>query len=99
MIASEIIETGCIRFPITLINNREYPHLPKFILLSLHRFIVELQNGERHANLDNNRVMMKEGECVSFQILLRPSSAVKSITAIIEVAEPEKFKYMYGIAV
>ena len=97
MIASEIIETGCIKFPIN--NNREYPHLPKFILFSLHRFIVELQNGERHAYLDNSRVMMKEGECVSFQILPRPNSAVKSITAIIEVAEPEKFQYMYGIAV
>ncbi|XP_078351262.1 uncharacterized protein LOC144636000 [Oculina patagonica] len=59
-------------------------------VVAFMRFIVELQNGEQHVFLDNFRVFLKEGECVSFAFKSRP---VKAIVVVLELAEPEKFKF------
>ncbi|KAL9977164.1 hypothetical protein ACROYT_G014542 [Oculina patagonica] len=58
-------------------------------VVAFMRFIVELQNGEQQVFLDNFRVVLKEGECVSFTLKSRP---VKAIIVVLELAEPEKFK-------
>ncbi len=61
-----------------------------FIRFSSYKFIVKLQNGEEHVFLDNFRVVINKGECISFRLSSWP---FKTIVIILKVAKPEKFTF------